>query len=400
MSRRCVWWSAGWSSPASQPTASPWRAFQATSCTISARMPAALSAYKAALAAAASETERCRALIGLAAVKRIIDDLDGAFADLDDAQRMATAAGLTAEQARIHYLRGNLYFPRGDMEGCLREHGRSLELSREAGAAEQEAAALGGLGDAEYVRGRMVSAHEAYGRCVELCRLRGLGRIEIANRPMVAFTRWFVADTRDCTRGSTRDNRGGGESGPAQGADDRPSRRLLLQPRPARPAGGMAPCRAGPDAGPATRREAVRGGGPGPARGTAPAGRAPVGGPGRRRGSAGHQSRDWDGLHRAGHTGRARARLARQERARHGLGGGRGATGGKDPSATTTSSSGATQSMPASVPERGTAPNATRPHSRTTPVRSRRRGAISSSPAAGHSRRTGVERIRLRLGPS
>jgi len=44
---------------------------------------------------------------------------------------------------------GNLLFPRGDVEGCLREHRRSLDLAREAGSAELEAAALGGLGDAE-----------------------------------------------------------------------------------------------------------------------------------------------------------------------------------------------------------------------------------------------------------
>ena len=90
--------------------------------------------------------------------------------------------------ARIHFLRGNLCFPRGDIEGCLRAHRKKLELAREAGAVEQEAAALGGLGDAEYVRGGMLSAHDAFRRCVELAHRRGLGRIEVANRPMMAFT--------------------------------------------------------------------------------------------------------------------------------------------------------------------------------------------------------------------
>ena len=160
------------------------------------RMPAALSAYRDALTAAADPVERCRALIGIAAVKRMTDDLNGAFADLEEAEAIATEVGLVAEEARIHYLRGNLYFPRGDIDGCLREHARSLELARAAGASEQEAAALGGLGDAEYVRGRMVSAYGAYRSCVELSRQRGLGRTEIANLPMVAFTRWFVDDTR------------------------------------------------------------------------------------------------------------------------------------------------------------------------------------------------------------
>ena len=103
---------------------------------------------------------------------------------------------LLAEQARIHFLRGNLYFPRGDIEGCLREHGIALELARRAGAAELEATALGGLGDAEYVRGRMISALDRFRECVELCERHGFGRIEVANRPMMAFTQWFAGDTK------------------------------------------------------------------------------------------------------------------------------------------------------------------------------------------------------------
>jgi tetratricopeptide (TPR) repeat protein len=41
----------------------------------------------------------------------------------------------------------------------------------------------------------MVSAHAAFSNCVLLCRQRGLGRIEVANHPMLAFTQWFVGDT-------------------------------------------------------------------------------------------------------------------------------------------------------------------------------------------------------------
>jgi tetratricopeptide (TPR) repeat protein len=91
-------------------------------------MAAARPAYESALAAAESGAERCQAWIGLAAVKRVTDDVDGAFADLECAEAEAVRQSLTAEQARIHHLRGNLFFPRGDIEGCLREHGRSLEL--------------------------------------------------------------------------------------------------------------------------------------------------------------------------------------------------------------------------------------------------------------------------------
>jgi tetratricopeptide (TPR) repeat protein len=148
------------------------------------------------LDAAADDQERCLAWIGLAAVKRVTDDLAGALSDLEQAETVAKRHNLTAEQARIHFLRGNLCFPRGDIDGCLREHGGALELARRAGATELEAMALGGLGDAEYLRGRMISAYERFRHCVELCERHGFGRIEVANRPMMAFTRWYAGDTR------------------------------------------------------------------------------------------------------------------------------------------------------------------------------------------------------------
>ena len=144
-------------------------------------MPAALSAYQAALDAAQDDAERCRARLGLAGVKRATDELDDAFADLDLAQAAATSEGLTEELARIHFLRGNLFFPRGNIEGCLAEHRKSLELARQAGSVELEAQALGGLGDAEYARGRMVSAHGHFQQCVELSRQYGFARIEVGH---------------------------------------------------------------------------------------------------------------------------------------------------------------------------------------------------------------------------
>jgi class 3 adenylate cyclase/tetratricopeptide (TPR) repeat protein len=157
-------------------------------------MTPALAAFEAALDIAPTRTERCYAWIGRATVKRVIDDLDGAWADLDAAAAVANAEGLLPQAARIHFLRGNLCFPRGDIDGCVREHERSLALAREAGDPEQEAAALGGLGDGEYMRGRMISAHHAFSRCIELCERHGFGRIEVANLPMRAITAWFSGD--------------------------------------------------------------------------------------------------------------------------------------------------------------------------------------------------------------
>ncbi|MGE3338152.1 MAG: adenylate/guanylate cyclase domain-containing protein [Alphaproteobacteria bacterium] len=158
-------------------------------------MREAKQSYSAAAEAAGSERERCRAWIGLASVKRVTDDLDGAFADLARAE--AAAGGQAHDRARIAFLRGNLLFPRGDIEGCLREHSSSLALAREAGSVETEAAALGGLGDAEYLRGHLISAHRNFRHCVELSRQHGLLRVEAANRPMAAISRWLAGDAQE-----------------------------------------------------------------------------------------------------------------------------------------------------------------------------------------------------------
>jgi class 3 adenylate cyclase/tetratricopeptide (TPR) repeat protein len=162
-------------------------------------MAEARDVYGAALEAADDDAQRCRAWLGLAAVKRVTDDLDGAFADLERAEAAATRLGLAAELARVHFLRGNLFFPRGNIQGVLDEHEKSLRFAKASGSVELEAAALGGLGDAEYVRGRMLTAGERFRACVALCREHGFGRIEVANRPMAALTSLFALKLADAT---------------------------------------------------------------------------------------------------------------------------------------------------------------------------------------------------------
>lgn len=78
----------------------------------------------------------------------------------------------------------------------LREHQQSLALARACGSPELEAAALGGLGDADYMRGRMRSAHASFSHCVELAARHGFGRIEVANRPMIAIVALCVHGMR------------------------------------------------------------------------------------------------------------------------------------------------------------------------------------------------------------
>jgi len=147
-----------------------------------------IAIYRDALALAPDETGRCRALIGLAAGMRVTDAYDDAFAALDKAQGLAEAQGLDDDLSRLHHLRGNLLFPLGRIETCAAEHERALDYAREADSAASEARALSGLGDAAYASGRLITAHGYFERCVDLCRRHGLGRIEVANRPMIAHT--------------------------------------------------------------------------------------------------------------------------------------------------------------------------------------------------------------------
>lgn len=129
--------------------------------------------------------------IAAAQSMRIVDRVPDALDHLEHAERVTSAHGLTLERSRIHHLRGNLYFPLGDINACMNEHRLALQYGREAESVEQEARALGGLGDAEYARGRMLSAYGYFSRCVEMCREEGFEDIEVANLPMAGTTRHY-----------------------------------------------------------------------------------------------------------------------------------------------------------------------------------------------------------------
>jgi tetratricopeptide (TPR) repeat protein len=126
----------------------------------------------------------------------VSEGLDEALALLNEAQSVAERHAMTLELARLHHLRGNIFFPMGNIEGCRQEHERGLAQARRSGSAEAEARALGGLADAAYAQGRMRTAFEHFSRCVALSREHGFGRIEVANRSMVGFSRLYLNEAR------------------------------------------------------------------------------------------------------------------------------------------------------------------------------------------------------------
>jgi class 3 adenylate cyclase/tetratricopeptide (TPR) repeat protein len=155
-----------------------------------------LDTYRGALAAAPDEAGVCRSQLGLAEGLRVNEGLTEALALLAAAQKVADREEMVSELARLHHLRGNILFPLGKIEDCLAEHELGLSYARRLALPEAEARALGGLADAAYAQGRMRTAFEHFSRCVTLSREHGLGRIEVANRPMQGFSRMYLNEAQ------------------------------------------------------------------------------------------------------------------------------------------------------------------------------------------------------------
>jgi class 3 adenylate cyclase/tetratricopeptide (TPR) repeat protein len=155
----------------------------------------AIAAFEAAREFAVSPGDQCRAMIGVIAAMRIVDRIDDAFAMLDEAESIAASADLVPELSEIHYFRGSLHFPRGQLDNCLREHALSLDYAERAGNPVRRALALSGLGDAHYARGRMFTAHTVIEQCLALCEEHRLGAVEAANRFMLATVKIYMNQT-------------------------------------------------------------------------------------------------------------------------------------------------------------------------------------------------------------
>ncbi|MBP0639842.1 BTAD domain-containing putative transcriptional regulator [Cupriavidus sp. AcVe19-6a] len=150
-----------------------------------------LQAFRQAQPLASGAAQQARAWQGTAAALRLLDRHDEALSALREAEQAAAELGQSERLAEIESLRGNLYFPMGDMDRCLAAHQRALGHARAAGSVLGEARALGGLGDAYYQQGRMITAHAHFVRCVGLARAHGFVRIECANLPMVGAVELF-----------------------------------------------------------------------------------------------------------------------------------------------------------------------------------------------------------------
>jgi len=147
---------------------------------------------------------RCRVLIDMAAAMRITDQIDEALTLLEQAEPLAKENELNAERARLCHLRGSFHFPRGRVRECLEWQKQACHHAEAAGSPELEALALGGLSDAYYALGCLLSAKDAYERCVQLAEEHGLGRVAVANMPMIGDLHKFMLDLDSGLRVSRR----------------------------------------------------------------------------------------------------------------------------------------------------------------------------------------------------
>jgi len=156
-----------------------------------------IATFREAVVGAPDAVGLCRAQLGLAEGLRVSEGLAEALDLLDRAEEVAKPHRLQAELARLHHLRGNIFFPLGKIDECRAEHEKGLAYARQLASPEAEARALGGLADAAYAQGRMRTAFGHFSRCVSLSREHGFGRIEVANRSMVGFSRLYLNEGRE-----------------------------------------------------------------------------------------------------------------------------------------------------------------------------------------------------------
>jgi class 3 adenylate cyclase/tetratricopeptide (TPR) repeat protein len=147
-----------------------------------------IEAFRAALSDAPDDAASCRALIGIAEGLRILGQAENTLEALDQALPLAKAEDLPLELARIHHLRGNMAFLKGDAALCEREQQQALSHARTAGSVEIEAQAYTGIADSQYMAGRMGSAYRNYELAANIARTHELIAAQASGVPAIAHT--------------------------------------------------------------------------------------------------------------------------------------------------------------------------------------------------------------------
>ena len=123
-----------------------------------------------------------------------MDRYEEAHECLQVAEELALKHMRKADLARIYHCRGNVYFPQGEIDACMKQHQLALSCALESQLPDREAQALSGLGDAYYLRCQMPTAYDYFVKSVEISQEHGLEQIEAANRFMIAWTVMWAKD--------------------------------------------------------------------------------------------------------------------------------------------------------------------------------------------------------------
>jgi predicted ATPase/transcriptional regulator with XRE-family HTH domain len=156
------------------------------------QMAQARRSYQNALMLAGRPQEKIDAVVGLATTLNILEELDEEERLLDETLPLAQSIGAEASLAKLLYLKGNIYFPRGNYAECRRHHEDAARYARASGMTETEARALSGVGDSYYAQGHMKKAHELFGQCIAMSEQHRFINIEASNRSALGSTRIYL----------------------------------------------------------------------------------------------------------------------------------------------------------------------------------------------------------------
>ncbi len=131
-------------------------------------------------------------LLDMVSCMRIVDRFNAGFEALEQAERLARMGNFDRQLIRIYYLRGNLCFPTGDFENCVKSHGQARDLARKLHLPADEARAESGLGDASLYSGHVKTAEANYNAAIEIARAHNLPAIVTTNLPLRGHMRLYL----------------------------------------------------------------------------------------------------------------------------------------------------------------------------------------------------------------
>ena len=164
--------------------------------------PRARQSYQGALALAAGASDKIEAALGLATSLNILEQLDEEERLLDAMLPLARGMGADASLAKLLYLKGNIYFPRGNYNACRQYHEQAVVHARAGASVETEIRALSGVADSYYAQGYMRQAEALFGQCLAMCERDGLVQLDPGNRSALASTRLYLGQSAAARTGA------------------------------------------------------------------------------------------------------------------------------------------------------------------------------------------------------